>query len=91
LINVGRGGHLVEKDLLGALASNKLRCAILDVTSPEPLPADHPFWSHPKIILTPHVASVTDAEGSADFVATNLRRHFAKEALAGVVETSRGY
>lgn len=91
LINVGRGGHLVEKDLLGALASNKLRCAILDVTSTEPLPANHPFWSHPKIILTPHVASVTDAEGSADFVATSLRRHFAKEALVGVVDTSRGY
>ncbi|AQH05427.1 glyoxylate/hydroxypyruvate reductase A (plasmid) [Burkholderia sp. KK1] len=91
LINVGRGGHLVEKDLLAALASNKLRCAILDVASTEPLPADHPFWTHPKIILTPHVASVTDAEGGAEFVVANLRRHLANEALTGVVDVSRGY
>ena len=91
LINVGRGAHLVEKDLLDALASNKLRCAILDVANTEPLPADHPFWTHPKVILTPHIASVTDAEGGAEFVVSNLRRHLANEALTGVVDLSRGY
>jgi len=91
LINVGRGAHLVEKDLLDALASSKLRCAILDVANTEPLPADHPLWTHPKVILTPHVASVTDAEGGAEFVVANLRRHLAKEALIGLVDMSRGY
>lgn len=91
LVNVGRGGHLVEQDLLDALASGQLRCAILDVTSVEPLPRDHAFWTHPRILLTPHIASVTDAEGGAGFVIANLRRHFAGKTLAGVVDASRGY
>ncbi|WP_061147858.1 2-hydroxyacid dehydrogenase [Caballeronia arvi] len=91
LINVGRGGHLIERDLLDALASDKLRCAILDVANTEPLPEDHPFWTHPKVVLTPHVASVTDAEGGAEFVVANLRRHLANETLTGVVDVSRGY
>jgi glyoxylate/hydroxypyruvate reductase len=91
LVNVGRGGHLVEQDLLDALASDHLRCAILDVASAEPLPADHPFWSHSRIVLTPHIASVTDAEGSAEFVVESLRRHFAGQALTSVVDVLRGY
>jgi glyoxylate/hydroxypyruvate reductase A len=91
LINLGRGAHLIEKDFLDALTDGKLQCAILDVVSEEPLPADHPFWGHSKIFLTPHVAGFTDAESGAEFVVANLRRHLANEALTGVVEASRGY
>lgn len=91
VINLGRGGHLVEQGLLDALASEHLRCAILDVASVEPLPADHPFWRHPRIVLTPHIASVTSAEGGAEFVVESLRRHFAGQALTGVVDVLRGY
>ncbi len=60
LINVGRGGHLVEADLIPALAAGQLAAASLDVFAQEPLPADHPFWAHPRIFMTPHNASDTD-------------------------------
>ena len=59
LVNVGRGRHLVQDDLLAALESGQLSGAVLDVTDPEPLPDGHPLWSHPRVILTPHVASMT--------------------------------
>ncbi|NEP46077.1 MAG: glyoxylate/hydroxypyruvate reductase A, partial [Okeania sp. SIO2H7] len=62
LINVARGQHLVEKDLLEALDSGQLSGACLDVFSQEPLPENHPFWSHPQITITPHVATQTDSE-----------------------------
>jgi Phosphoglycerate dehydrogenase and related dehydrogenases len=55
LIHVGRGQHLIEQDLLDALDSGHLRGAIVDVFEQEPLPADHPFWQHEKIVVTPHV------------------------------------
>lgn len=59
IINVARGGHLVDLDLLNALESEQISAATLDVFHEEPLPDDHPFWSHPKIQLTPHIASET--------------------------------
>ena len=59
LINVARGAHLVEADLLEALASGQLASATLDVFEQEPLPAGHPFWSHPAVTLTPHIAAQT--------------------------------
>jgi len=62
LINVARGQHLVEKDLLEGLDSGQLSGACLDVFSREPLPESHPFWSHPQITITPHVATQTDSE-----------------------------
>ena len=62
LINVARGQHLVEQDLLDALDSGQLSGACLDVFSSEPLPQDHPFWLHPNITITPHVATQTDSE-----------------------------
>uniref|UniRef100_UPI0023F899A4 NAD(P)-dependent oxidoreductase n=1 Tax=Pseudomonas viridiflava TaxID=33069 RepID=UPI0023F899A4 len=58
LINMGRGGHLVEQDLLAALDGGQLSAAVLDVLQQEPAPADHPFWAHPNILLTPHVAAM---------------------------------
>ena len=91
LINVGRGGHLVQHDLLAALASDKLASATLDVCEPEPLPADHPFWSHPNITLTPHIASMTQPETAVAAVLENLRRHRAGEPLEGLVARGRGY
>jgi len=91
LINVGRGAHLVESDLLAALESGHLSRAILDVTEREPLPADHPFWPHPKIFLTPHVASMTQPETAAPILLENLRRHRRGEPLKDVIDRSRGY
>lgn len=90
-VNVGRGGHLVAEDLLVALANGTLSAAVLDVTEPEPLPPDHPFWNHSRILLTPHVASQTRPESAALAVIDNLRRHAAGEPLIGLVDRTRGY
>lgn len=91
LVNVGRGRHLVEQDLLDALDSGQLSEAILDVTAPEPLPANHPFWSHSRVFLTPHVASVTDPRTAAQAMIANIRRHRAGEVPEGLVHRERGY
>jgi glyoxylate/hydroxypyruvate reductase A len=91
LVNAGRGGHLVEADLLAALERGQLSAAILDVCEPEPLPQGHPFWDHPRIWLTPHVASATQAETAAESLLDNLRRHEVGLPLEGVVDRSRGY
>ncbi|MCY1283808.1 Glyoxylate/hydroxypyruvate reductase A [compost metagenome] len=91
LINVGRGPHLVDADLLEALDSGQLSRAILDVTDPEPLPADHPFWAHPRVFLTPHVASMTQPETAAPILMENVRRHQRGEPLSDVIDRSRGY
>lgn len=91
LINVGRGPHLVDADLVEALDSGRLSRAILDVTDPEPLPAEHPFWTHPRVFLTPHVASMTQPESAAPILLENLRRHQRGEPLLNVIDRSRGY
>ncbi len=64
---------------------------MLDVTDPEPLPAGHPLWSHPKVAITPHIASVTQPRTAALSVIENLRRHRAGQALIGLVDRTRGY
>jgi glyoxylate/hydroxypyruvate reductase A len=91
LINAGRGGHLIASDLLAALDEDHLSAAILDVTDPEPLPADHRFWHHPRILLTPHVASSTDPASAARFVADAILRDRAGMPLPGLVDRSAGY
>ena len=91
LINVGRGPHLADQDLLAALDSGHLSRAILDVTEPEPLPRDHPFWTHPRVFVTPHVASMTQPETAAPILLENVRRHRRGEPLVGVVDRARGY
>ncbi len=91
LVNCGRGGHLVQADLLAALDSGQLSTAVLDVCDPEPLPASHPFWSHPRVMLTPHIASMTQPETAVDVVLENIRRHLAGAPLNGLVERARGY
>jgi glyoxylate/hydroxypyruvate reductase A len=91
LVHVGRGPHLVPHDLLAALEQGQVADAILDVTDPEPLPPEHPFWQHPNIWLTPHIASMTQPETAAQAVLDNLRRFDAGEAMVGRVDRSRGY
>ena len=91
LVNVGRGGHLVEADLIGALERGVLSAAVLDVAAQEPLPAGHPFWSHPRILLTPHIASTTAPESAVEFVLETIARHRRGEALPGRVDRERGY
>jgi glyoxylate/hydroxypyruvate reductase len=91
LVHVGRGPHLVEADLLAALASGQLKHAVLDVTDPEPLPAAHAFWQHPQIWLTPHIASMTQPETAAEVVLENIRRFEAEEPMHGVVDRALGY
>jgi glyoxylate/hydroxypyruvate reductase A len=91
LINVGRGPHLVDADLLAALGSGQLSRAILDVTEPEPLPPEHPFWTHPRVFVTPHVASMTQPETAAPILLENIRRHQRGEPLTDVIDRCRGY
>jgi Phosphoglycerate dehydrogenase and related dehydrogenases len=91
LMNVGRGGHLVEQDLLQLIDDGQIHAAILDVTDPEPLPADHPFWDHPRIILTPHIASMTRADTSARALIANIRRHQSGQSMHGEVSREQGY
>ncbi|UCI18934.1 glyoxylate/hydroxypyruvate reductase A [Mesorhizobium sp. B2-1-8] len=91
LVHTGRGPQLDHAALVTALDRDRLSAAMIDVTDPEPLPADHPFWSHPKILLTPHVASVTQPATAARAVIDNIRRHRAGVEPIGLVDRSRGY
>ncbi len=91
LVHVGRGPHLVEADLLAALDNGQIGDAVLDVCDPEPLPREHPFWQHPRIWLTPHIASMTEPETAVEVVLENLRRFERGEALLGLVDRARGY
>lgn len=91
LINAGRGAHLVQEHLLEALDEEHLSGAVLDVTDPEPLPEDHPFWRHPRIIMTPHVASMTNPRTAVEFVLETIERHRRGLPLEGLVERGRGY
>jgi len=91
LINAGRGGHLVESDLLAALSNGQLIAASLDVFSPEPLPSDHPFWVHPRIFMTPHNASDTDPIGGLGAIARQIARDVQGEGFEHVADRARGY
>ena len=91
LISIGRGGHLIEADLLEALDRGHVRAAILDVCETEPPAQDHPFWRHPKIWLTPHIASTTQPESAVEAVLANVARYERGEAMLGLVDRDRGY
>jgi glyoxylate/hydroxypyruvate reductase A len=91
IINAARGGHVVEPDLLAALDSGHLIHATLDVVSEEPLPASHPFWRHPKVTLTPHVASLTWPPTATEHIIANIRRHEAGQPMAPLVDVAREY
>ncbi|GAB1584674.1 2-hydroxyacid dehydrogenase [Phyllobacterium phragmitis] len=90
-LHVGRGPQLDQQALTEALDSGRLAAAMLDVTDPEPLPEGHPLWSHPKVMITPHIASVTQPHTAALSVIENIRRHRAGNKLIGLVDRTLGY
>jgi glyoxylate/hydroxypyruvate reductase A len=91
LINAGRGGLQAESDLLQSLDDGTLGAASLDVFATEPLPPDSRFWTHPKVILTPHNAADTDPDEISKYVAQQIERFEAGGALDNVVDPARGY
>jgi glyoxylate/hydroxypyruvate reductase len=91
LINVARGAHLVEADLFKLLASGHIAGACLDVLRTEPAPADHPFRSHPRITLTPHIAALTLLAPSIAQISQKIRALQNGQAIGGIVQRERGY
>jgi glyoxylate/hydroxypyruvate reductase A len=91
VVNLARGAHLVEDDLVALLGAGKLGGATLDVFCEEPLPSGHPFWSHPRITVTPHVSGVTMLDESVEQVAHKIRSLERGEPVSGVVDWTRGY
>lgn len=91
LINVARGAHLVEDDLIALLDSGHLAGAMLDVTRTEPLPEGHPFWSHPKVTITPHISAQTVVSESIAQMVAKIQAVQRGEVPAGLVDPARGY
>ncbi|MGA1805049.1 2-hydroxyacid dehydrogenase [Rhizobium sp. HT1-10] len=91
LIHAGRGPQLDHAALMDAIDSGHLSAAMTDVTDPEPLPEAHPFWTHPKIIVTPHIASVTQPASAARIVIDNIKRHLCGLDPIGLVDRRLGY
>ena len=91
VVNVARGNHLVEEDLLSLIDNAHLSGACLDVFRQEPLPPDHPFWSHAKIMVTPHIASLTDPASVAPQIVENYRRMTTGQPLLNQVDRQQGY
>ena len=91
LVNAARGRHLAEADLIAALESGQLSWAVLDVFRDEPLPAEHPFWRHERILMTPHAAAITNPPTAARVVADTFRRCRDGRRLLNVVEYDVGY
>ncbi|CAM3933654.1 Glyoxylate/hydroxypyruvate reductase A [Pseudomonas reidholzensis] len=91
IVNVGRGAHVVEKDLLTALDTGRVGGAVLDVLDQEPPQPEHPFWRHPRVLLTPHIASNVQVKGAVDVVVRNLDRACKGLPLMNTVDRSKGY
>jgi len=91
LVNLGRGGHVVDDELLAALDAGQLRHAVLDVFQAEPLPEGHRYWSHPRVTVLPHAAALTDHRSASAVVARNLRALRDGRVIAHVVDRGRGY
>ncbi|SFR49612.1 glyoxylate/hydroxypyruvate reductase A [Marinobacter gudaonensis] len=91
LINVGRGEHLVEDDLLRALDDGTLLRASLDVFRKEPLPEGHPFWQRKEITITPHISARTLRDATIEQITSKIRDHAAGRTISGIVDTDRGY
>ncbi len=91
IVNPGRGGLIDDDALLAALDSGQVGHATLDVFRTEPLPPDHPFWAHPRVTVTPHIASVTRPESASRVIAENIRRAEAGEPLLHLVDRGAGY
>ena len=91
IINVARGGHVVTEDLLAQLDAGHLSHAYLDVFEPEPLPADSPLWSHPKVSITPHTAALTEPRTAVPKIVENVERARRGEAPLNRVDFEAGY
>jgi glyoxylate/hydroxypyruvate reductase A len=91
LVNVARGPHLVDDDLLSALDRGQIAAATLDVFHTEPLPQDHPFWKHPRVSVTPHISAETLREESIVQIADKIRKLARGEPISGIVDFRRGY
>ena len=91
IVNLGRGGHLVEEDLIELLDSGHLGGANLDVFREEPLPTGHPFWHHKKIFITPHIASLPDPASVAPQILENYRNTIENGILKNTVDRKKGY
>jgi len=91
LVNAGRGRQLVEADLMAALDSGQLSAAVLDVFHEEPLPPAHPFWRHPRIVVTPHVAAETHPPTAAAIIAQAIDDLEAGRPVANLIDRGRGY
>ncbi|EMP1242586.1 TPA: glyoxylate/hydroxypyruvate reductase GhrA [Klebsiella pneumoniae] len=91
VLNLARGVHVVEEDLLAALNSGKLKGAMLDVFSREPLPQESPLWAHPRVAMTPHVAAVTRPMEAITYITETISRLERGEPVSGQVDRQRGY
>ncbi len=91
VINVARGGHLVESDLVAAIDSGHLWGATLDVFETEPLPETSPLWRHPKIIVTPHIAAISDPRVTVGYVLDGIAKTERGESHENTVDVTKGY
>ena len=91
LVNIGRGAHLVEEDLLTAIESGRIASAMLDVFNEEPLPPEHPFWGEPRITITPHIAAKTFRDQTIRQVAEKITAFEREESVSGIVNREYGY
>lgn len=91
LINMARGGHVVDQDLLAALDAGHLTGALLDVFHVEPLATDHAFWTHPNIHITPHISGVSLRESTAQQISTKIKAFLQNQNVSGLVERERMY
>ncbi len=91
IVNIGRANALVERDLLDLLDAGKLGGATLDVFASEPLPSEHPYWSRPDIVITPHVAGPTIPDATVAQIAAKMAQLARGEAITGIVDVEREY
>jgi glyoxylate/hydroxypyruvate reductase A len=91
IVNLARGAHVVDEDLLAALDSGQLSHAVLDVFGTEPLPSEHRYWQHPQVTVLPHAAAQTDLRSAARIAAANIEALAAGRPLANLVLPERGY
>jgi len=91
LVNVGRGAHLAEPDLLTLVKSGHIAAATLDVFRNEPLPVQHPFWQEPRITITPHISALTLRRESVQQIAGKIRQMERGEPVADVIDRQHGY
>ncbi|HEY0589450.1 MAG TPA: glyoxylate/hydroxypyruvate reductase A [Pseudoduganella sp.] len=91
IINVGRGAHISEPDLLSLIKSGQVASATLDVFRNEPLPAQHPFWQEPRITITPHISALTLRRESVEQMVGKMRQHVRGEEIADVINREKGY